>query len=56
MKSFEEVEDLIWTNPDELDEPEIERYLRFAEEQAALDRDNYLALIALDGPLEKSAA
>lgn len=49
MKSYEQVETLIWTAPDDLSEQEIEGYLQVAEVQAALDRDNYLAVIALDG-------
>lgn len=55
MKSYDEIDALIRTNPDELDEQEIENYLLVAEVQAALDRDKFLALVALDGlPGEES--
>lgn len=56
MKSFEEVATLIWRDPDELDEQEIEDYLVVAQVQSALDRDNFMALVALDGSVEASAA
>lgn len=56
MKSFEQVAALIWTSPDELDEQELEGYLQIAEVQSALDRDNFMALVALDGDVEANAA
>lgn len=55
MKNFEQVATLIWTNPDELDEQDIEGYLQVAEVQTQLDRDNYFALVVLDGSVEASA-
>lgn len=56
MKSYEQVASMIWTSPDELDEQEIESYLQVAEVQAALDRDNFFALVTLDGGVEEASA
>lgn len=56
MKSYEEIQALIWQAPDELDEQDIEGYLQIAEVQCALDRDNFMALVALDGDMEANAA
>lgn len=56
MKSFYEVETLIWQAPDELTEPEIEGYLRIAEVQTTLSRDNFMALVELDGDTEAGNA
>jgi hypothetical protein len=55
-KSFYEVEALIWQAPDELNEEEIENYLTIAEVQTTLSRDNFMALVELDGDTEASAA
>lgn len=54
MKNFYEVEALIWTSPDELEEEELENYLVIATVQTTLSRDNYLALVELDGDTEAS--
>ena len=56
MKSFYEVEALIWRDPDELNEEEIENYLTIATVQTTLSRDNYLALVELDGDTEAGSA
>lgn len=45
QRTFEEVGELIWRNPDVLSEQEIEVYLNISEVQENLDRDNFLGAI-----------
>lgn len=45
QRSIAEIETLIQSNPDALDEQELERYLIFAKTQEELDRENILTLL-----------
>lgn len=46
-KTFEQIEVLIWKNPDELSEQEIENFLQVAEVRERLDYENCLAVLHL---------
>lgn len=47
QRSVAEIETLIQSNPDELDEQELERYIIFAKTQEELDRENLLTALLL---------
>lgn len=44
-RTYEEVGELIWKDPDVLSEQEIEGYLSIAEVEANLNKDKFLGLI-----------
>ena len=44
-RTFEEVGELIWRDPDALSEQEIESYLNIAEVEDNLNKDKFLGLL-----------